>query len=66
MDPARIFDRFVRSGTTAEANGSARGGFGIGLSLVKDSVESVGGRALVSSTPTSGTDITLVIPTAPE
>jgi two-component system OmpR family sensor kinase len=66
VDPTRIFDRFVRSGQATDGNGSTRTGFGIGLSLVKDSVESVGGRAFVSSTSAAGTEITIVLPTVDE
>jgi len=64
IDPVRIFDRFVRSGIAIDGGGSTRTGFGIGLSLVKDSVESIGGRAFVSSTSAAGTEITVVLPTA--
>jgi two-component system, OmpR family, sensor kinase len=64
VDPSRIFDRFVRSSIAPTEGGPTRSGFGIGLSLVRDSVESVGGRAFVSSTSHSGTEITLVLPAA--
>jgi two-component system OmpR family sensor kinase len=66
VDPARIFDRFVRSGMAVNEHGSSGSGFGIGLSLVKDSVESIGGRAFVSSTSPAGTEITIVLPAADE
>lgn len=60
--PERIFDRFARS--DAEVGGSTRTGFGIGLSLVRDTVEKVGGRASVFSSSDSGTEIELLIPLA--
>jgi two-component system, OmpR family, sensor kinase len=66
VDPARIFDRFVRSGVANNEDGPPRAGFGIGLSLVKDSVEGVGGRAFVSSTSPAGTEITIILPTLEE
>jgi two-component system OmpR family sensor kinase len=64
VDPARIFDRFVHSGSAVDGGGSTRTGFGIGLSLVQDSARSVGGRAFVSSTSSAGTEIVLSLPKA--
>ncbi|MDQ1544834.1 MAG: two-component system, OmpR family, sensor kinase [Actinomycetota bacterium] len=64
VDPSRIFDRFVRSSTSIEGGGATGIGFGIGLSLVRDSVESIGGRAFVSDTSANGTEITLFLPKA--
>lgn len=64
IDPARIFDRFARSGTAVDGGGTTRTGFGIGLSLVRDTVERVGGRAAVAHTSATGTEIELVIPCA--
>ena len=62
IDVNRIFDRFARSDSAVSGNGTTRTGFGIGLSLVRDAVERVGGRAAVSHTSAEGTEIELVIP----
>ncbi|MBK4346995.1 HAMP domain-containing histidine kinase [Lacisediminihabitans sp. G11-30] len=64
IEPARIFDRFARSGSSVDGGGTSRTGFGIGLSLVRDTVERVGGRATVSATSAQGTEIELLIPLA--
>lgn len=60
----RVFDRFARSSTDVDEKGSLRPGFGIGLSLVRDTVERVGGRASVVSSSPKGTEIELLIPLA--
>ncbi|MES2169970.1 MAG: HAMP domain-containing sensor histidine kinase [Actinomycetota bacterium] len=62
IDPARIFDRFARSSDTVDGGGSSRTGFGIGLSLVRDTVERAGGTASVASTSAQGTEIELRVP----
>ncbi len=64
IDPARIFDRFARSGDARDGAGKTRAGFGIGLSLVRDAVERVGGTASVAATSPKGTEIQLLIPLA--
>jgi two-component system OmpR family sensor kinase len=64
IDPARIFDRFARSSDAIDGGRSSRTGFGIGLALVRDSVERVGGTATVASTSPRGTEIELSIPQA--
>lgn len=61
IEPSRIFDRFARSETTS---GLTRAGFGIGLALVQDVVVRAGGRAAVSYTGATGTEIELLIPLA--
>ena len=58
IEPARVFDRFARG----DAGGS--GGFGIGLALVKDTIERYGGSAAVESTGDTGTTILLRLPRA--
>jgi signal transduction histidine kinase len=58
IEPARAFDRFARG----DATGS--GGFGIGLALVKDTVERYGGSAIVESTGSTGTTVLLRLPRA--
>lgn len=64
IESDRVFDRFARSSTGVNEEGSARSGFGIGLALVRDTVERVGGRASVFSTSDAGTEIEILIPLA--
>jgi signal transduction histidine kinase len=64
IDPSRIFDRFARSGAAVDGSGAIRTGFGIGLSLVRDTVERFGGTVAVVSSSQSGTEIELRIPSA--
>jgi two-component system OmpR family sensor kinase len=64
IEPSRIFDRFARSGDAAGGGGTTRTGFGIGLSLVRETVERFGGTASVVETSPSGTVIELWIPQA--
>jgi two-component system OmpR family sensor kinase len=64
IDPARIFDRFARSAGLADDSSSGRTGFGIGLSLVRDTVERFGGTAVVAETSAAGTEIRLTLPRA--
>jgi len=60
--PNRVFDRFARSTDAIDGGGSSRTGFGIGLSLVQDTVSRYGGSAQVSSSTEEGTTMTLTIP----
>lgn len=62
IEPTRIFDRFARSGDAVGGGGTSRTGFGIGLSLVRDTVERFGGSATVFATSPAGTTIQLLIP----
>jgi two-component system OmpR family sensor kinase len=62
IDPAHIFDRFARSGEAIGGGGTSHAGFGIGLALVRDTVQRVGGSASVARTSDSGTEIELVLP----
>ena len=62
--PERIFDRFARSGEAVDGGGSSHSGFGIGLSLVRDTVERAGGTASVAKSSAKGTEIELIIPAA--
>jgi signal transduction histidine kinase len=64
IEPSRIFDRFARSGDAVGGGGTTRTGFGIGLSLVRDTVERFGGSASVIETSRSGTVIELRLPAA--
>lgn len=61
---SRIFDRFARSGDAVGGGGTTRTGFGIGLSLVRDTVARFGGTASVVETSPAGTTIELRIPLA--
>ncbi len=58
IEPARVFDRFARG------DAAGPGGFGIGLALVKDTVERYGGSAAVEATGGTGTTILLRLPRA--
>ena len=53
----RVFDRFYRV-----KNGSDRGGYGLGLFLVRRIMEAHGGRAEVDSAPGRGSRFRLVLP----
>ncbi|CAN5239396.1 hypothetical protein BH09ACT1_BH09ACT1_06940 [soil metagenome] len=64
INPARIFDRFARSSEAVDGSGSPRASFGIGLSLVRETVERVGGSVSVVRSSAQGTEIELVIPSA--
>ncbi|RMG19568.1 MAG: response regulator [Bacteroidetes bacterium] len=57
-DLPHIFERFYQGGKKEEA----AGGTGVGLSLVKELVESMGGRVGVSSTPGSGSRFWVSLP----
>ncbi len=59
IDPKRVFDRFARSSDAVDGGGTARTGFGIGLSLVQDTVSRFGGSVSVTDTSGSGTTITV-------
>lgn len=63
IEPARVFDRFARSSLAVDGGGSASTGFGIGLSLVQDTVGRFGGTVEVTSTSEAGTVMTLRVPT---
>jgi signal transduction histidine kinase len=53
----RVFDRFYRV-----QNGSGRGGYGLGLFLVRRIMEAHGGRAEVDSEPGRGSRFRLILP----
>jgi signal transduction histidine kinase len=59
--PEAVFDRFAHAPDTAEAR---RTGFGIGLSLVQDTVGRFGGWVELTDTSPSGTTITIGLPCA--
>lgn len=60
LDPARVFDRFSRSGLTASP--PERRSFGIGLALVRDLAVRAGGTVGVRSTSEDGTSMELLLP----
>jgi two-component system OmpR family sensor kinase len=62
ISPARIFDRFAKSGTATGGGGTTRTGFGIGLALVRDIAVGNGGTVTVEETSASGTVIALTVP----
>jgi K+-sensing histidine kinase KdpD len=62
IDPERVFDRFARSSEAVDGGGTARTGFGIGLSLVQDTVGRFGGTVDVTETSADGTTITMRLP----
>ena len=55
---SRLFDRFYRAGARDA------GGFGLGLSIAKQSVEAVGGTMAVESEPGAGTTARIALPAA--
>ena len=58
-EQAKIFERFYRV-----PNGSGKGGYGLGLFLVRHIMEAHGGRAEVESEPGRGSRFRLVFPAA--
>jgi signal transduction histidine kinase len=58
-DMPRIFDRFFRSEASRAAG---EGGFGLGLAIAKNMVDSMGGEVEVSSIIGQGTTFTVAIP----
>lgn len=55
----RIFERFYRVG---KSRSTRRGGAGLGLSICKELVETLGGRIRVESLPGKGTTFTVTLP----
>jgi signal transduction histidine kinase len=60
-DLAHVFDPFYR-GSDSHGRRTARPGFGLGLALVKDIVESHGGTVRIASTLGRGTSVTVNLP----
>ena len=58
---ARVGERFYR----ADASGNIPG-TGLGISIVKEIIELLGGRMAIASEPGHGTTVTLWLPTTPE
>jgi two-component system OmpR family sensor kinase len=59
---ARVFDRFWRADV---ARTRARGGSGLGLSIVHALLATHGGRVAFDSSPAAGTTVTIRLPAAP-
>ena len=57
----RVFERFYR---VDKSRSKAVGGTGLGLSIVKHSAELLGAEISLSSTPSEGTEITVLFPKA--
>jgi len=57
---ARVFDKFYR----ADASNTATGGLGLGMSIVRQIVETHGGRIWVESEPGKGTTVRFSVPQA--
>ena len=55
----RIFERFYRSAATGDTRGT-----GIGLAIVRTSVEAIGGTVAVTSTPGEGSRFDVLLPLA--
>ena len=60
-DLPHVFERFYRAGAARERD---RGGAGLGLALVKELTEAMGGRVGVESTVGAGSTFTLRLPAA--
>jgi len=58
LEPSRVFERFARG----QNDSGTPSGFGIGLALVKDTVERAGGTASVEQTGPGGTVMLLRLP----
>jgi two-component system OmpR family sensor kinase len=61
-DPARVFERFYRADP---ARRRARGGSGLGLSIVAAVSEAHGGRATAGASPSGGALLRIELPLAP-
>ena len=61
QEQARIFERFYRV-----QNGSGKGGYGLGLFMVRHIVEAHGGRIEVESEPGRGSCFRLIFPVVKE
>jgi len=64
LEPAQVFERFARGRNESDHSTGQASGFGIGLALVKDTVERSGGTASVERTGSDGTVMLLRLPRA--
>jgi signal transduction histidine kinase len=60
-DRARIFDRFVR---LEESRNRGTGGFGLGLAVCREIVESRGGEIMITESELGGAKFTVRLPAA--
>ncbi len=60
VDLLKIFERFYRADQSRTKN--EVGGYGIGLSIAKKSIEALGGKIRVKSTPNKGSTFTVCVP----
>jgi signal transduction histidine kinase len=61
-DQSKVFDRFFQADRSHTKNAEALGGNGLGLSICKAIVESMGGTISVTSTPEKGSTFTITLP----
>ena len=61
-DQAKVFDRFFQADRSHTKNDDILGGNGLGLSICKAIVESMGGTISVTSTPEKGSNFTIILP----
>jgi signal transduction histidine kinase len=59
-DQARVFERFFRAETDTQA-----GGLGLGLAVVRELVETMGGTVSLKSSPSPGATFTIRLPRSP-
>jgi signal transduction histidine kinase len=61
-DQGKVFDRFFQADRSHTKNAEALGGNGLGLSICKAIVESMGGTISVTSIPEKGSTFTITLP----
>jgi signal transduction histidine kinase len=61
-DQSKVFDRFFQADRSHTKNAEAFGGNGLGLSICKAIVESMGGNISVTSIPEKGSTFTITLP----
>lgn len=61
-DQRKVFDRFFQADKSHTKNKESQGGNGLGLSICKAIVESMGGTISVTSTPSKGSTFTITLP----
>ena len=61
-DQSKVFDRFFQADRSHTKNAEAFGGNGLGLSICKAIVESMGGTISVTSIPEKGSTFTITLP----
>jgi two-component system sensor histidine kinase BaeS len=61
-DQGKVFDRFFQADKSHTKNKESQGGNGLGLSICKAIVESMGGTISVTSAPSKGSTFTITLP----